>query len=189
MDEPRTPKAVRQGYDVDPFFFREWNGPDTRIVAWTASPGQLRDLLHAVTNRFPEELEVLLKAHDLGADERDAWERWGGDCSRADVLDAFVTHEHFVTQDGASQVCVKRPDTGEYFALDDHGILFIYSPDPSFEGILEAMGFVRAREPLIFEGGHWHKHLKDHTVLRDRFITGLGLRWIDRDDGIKRIVH
>jgi hypothetical protein len=176
-DAPKI-KAVRQGYSPAPFYLvQQSDQGETRFVAWTSELRQLKQLIDRLLDTFPDQVEVLLKV-DTGetADQDSIWNRYVGRASRKAVREALVNYERYVFQDGDNQLCVKRPDTDEYFALDHCGVLYVYSSSPQLADLCAGAGFARQHTAeLISDAGHWRVSLKDGEQLREGLIHQLGL--------------
>lgn len=147
-------KAYREGYEPRPFAFRQIYSEGTRVAAWTADLGQLRRLLLAVLDEFPGDVEILFKTK-TGAEEDD-WQRYVGGVRKSALIDLLGPCEELVLSDGRSMLCVRRPDTREYLARDEHGILFLYLEGPRCLELCEQLGFENRVEEPIFAAPHWH---------------------------------
>lgn len=157
MKEQITPKAVREDYAPGPFVFEERSDSgDFRFAAWTSDVDQLKGLVYAVLEHFPEEVLVLFKTETNGESARDGRQRYSGSTTRGAVIEAFKKLEELIFHDGGSMVCVKRADNGDYFALDEHDTFFIYSSDRFYLSLCQQLGFEHRVNELISHAGHWH---------------------------------
>lgn len=170
-------KAVVEAYSPKPFFFKDEEDFGTRYVAWTSGLAQLKQLVHAILKEFPEEIEILFK---LQLDsEKDKFKRYHGYLSKTLLLEVIHEYELYIFSDGMHQLCVRRKDTGEYFAIDDHGILFIYSDSEDTVDLCLENGFENRNEKLFFEQPHWHYSPSDSDNIRDIVIEKLSLKAVE----------
>jgi len=159
------------------FFFRQKHSGGFRLVAWTSELPQLKRLVYSILDTFPEEVEVLLKLREKEFDDR--FSRYLGPVRRDKLIETMKVKEPFVFADGGSQLCVKRLDTDEFIALDDHGILFIYSDSPQFVDLCRRKGLKRQRRALIYAHDHWHIRRKDSVRVGRGLVKALGLELVD----------
>ena len=177
-DTYTRPKAIREGYSPNPFTFRQVSEHGTRVVAWTGNIQQLKRGLLAALERFPDTVEILLKTETDAASERGGWRRFLGMTDKPTLVDLASACEQLVFSDGGSILCIRRVDTGEYLALDEHGILFVYSSDTAFMRVLEQIGFERRVEALLYEAAHWHIRPPKCEEQEQWFIDRLGLEYV-----------
>ena len=155
------PKAVRDGYSPPPFFFRQdYQAGNKRWVAWADSVEDLKPLFYRLLDSFTEEVEVLFKNErdDSPQSTADPWQRYHGACLLKEVASAIRRHEELVFQDGGNQLCIRCADEGDYLALDEHGILFLYAEGDGFAALCRELGFEEGVRPLLYEGGHWREY-------------------------------
>jgi hypothetical protein len=165
-------------YNPHPFFFRQRYSGGFRLVAWTPELSQLKTLVYSILDTFPDSVEVLLKLRE--EEFSDQFSRYFGAVRRNDLVETIRRNESFVFSDGGNQLCVKRLDTDEHIALDDHGVLFVYySKSAQFVDLCRSNGFRRKRRKLIFADGHWHIRPKDSVSLGKGIVRELGLESVE----------
>jgi hypothetical protein len=137
----------------------------------------LKTLSYRLLECFTEEVEVLFKMEreDGVQSEEDPWQRYHGACSREELTSAIRTHEELVFQDGGNQLCIRCAEEGDYLALDEHGILFLYTEGDGFAAICRELGFEERTQPLLCEGGHWHVRPPHAMERAQSFVDELGL--------------
>ena len=167
-------KAVVDGYNPSPFYFREKYENGHRYVAWSNNLIQLKKVFYGIVSEFPEDIEILLKISF--EDEPEKFDRYYGKINKADFLLIIKENELYVFSDGNHQLCVRNPVSGDYIALDDHDILFIYSDLNENIEILKNNEFEERKEKLILEEGHWHVRPSNSEELSDRLIKKLNLK-------------
>ena len=174
------PKAVVEGYAPAPFFFAQ-TSPDgaVRLVAWAPEVRPVEALLHAVLAEFSPHAQVLLKVGKQDVPDGPVWTRYHGEAPTARVAKAVRDFERLVFHDGYTQLCVRDDDTGEYLALDEFGLLWVYSDDPKFADLCRACGFEERVEELISDRPRWQCALDDGPELAERFVRELGLNEVE----------
>jgi hypothetical protein len=169
-------KACLDGYNPLPFYFKQKYEQGLRYVAWTSNLPQLKQLVYDIINSFSENLEILLKISL--EDNPEEFQRYYTKIRKNDLISLMKQNELYIFSDGNHQLCIKRSDTGEYMALDDHDILFIYSDSQTNTDILKNNNFENREEKLIFDSGHWHIRPKDSEKLAEKLIKELNLTLI-----------
>ena len=149
-------KAAAPNYCPAPFYFVQTapNG-DIRIPCWSSDPATLGDLMLKVLAAFPADVSVLIKTRVEDGSAEDPWRRFHGYCSKKAVEHVLIRFREFLLRDSTHQFLVRNTDSGEYFALDDYGVLWLYPNDRSIEGLLKSMGFEDKAQELIYERGCW----------------------------------
>jgi hypothetical protein len=174
-------KAAVEGYAPKPFFFAQTGRRDGAIrwVAWTGDLAQLKRLVYAVLRCFSPNAQVLLKVDKQNVADGTVWTRYHGDAPLAKVIRAIESHERFVFQDGYTQLCVRDDDTGEYVALDEYDVLYIYSDDDRFAHACRECRFEEREEELISDRGHWRRSLPDTADACKSFVKALHLKQVE----------
>lgn len=174
-DEIEPPlKASHPDYNPAPFFFVERNSEgNVRLVAWTGEIDQLRTSFRRVIDGWEDTLDVLFKTEQNP--ETGDWTRYYGRLSAPKFKDAIPTFDEIIFRDGGSVLCVKDARSGDYLALDQNGILFVYSNDPGFVPKFKELGFEMRKNKLIDEKAHWNVHPKNAGAKRKLFVEHLGL--------------
>lgn len=179
MADRIAPKAVREGYAPAPFVFEERHeSGDVRFVAWTSDLAQLKGLVYAVLEQFPDQVEVLFKTETGGETGRDGWQRYCAVVPRVAVVEAIRAVEELVFHDGGSMICIKRIDNGDYLALDEHATLFIYSSDRAYLQLCTQRGFENRVNELISATGHWQVRPAHHEGEEKQLIKMLALEHV-----------
>jgi len=174
-DDIKPPlKAVRDGYAPAPFFFEQSNAEDgIRLVAWTGNLDQLRSLFRSIVESFSDNLELLFKTDTDSEDGQ--WTRFHGSVPSWKFKQAISTFDELIFRDGGSVLCVKDSRIGDYLALDQNGIFFLYSNKPIYPSIFQAHGFDMRQNELIDEKPHWNVRPKNASEDGKKFIQELGL--------------
>jgi hypothetical protein len=182
LEASEIPKAVADGYEHGPFFYRDESpSGGVRWVAWPASIDALRDLFYRIIGVFPDEVDVLVKIRqwDQGKPGEERWQRYHGTCTRDRLLEAIGEHDDLVFRDGYLQLCVLCDVGGDYLALDDHGLFFLYTEDDGFAALCRNLGWEERRGELLSQQPHFHFCSSDFEEKRPQFISELGLRVLE----------
>jgi len=111
---------------------------------------------------------------DVTEDEIE-WKRYYGKIKKQKLLEKLVSNYEYLLLDGGHQFCVRDGNTGDYFAIDDHAVVFIYSSRKEYRKVLTDLGFKNKKDELIFEIPHWHVMLEDSEKLQKQLVEDLGL--------------
>ncbi|SRR6266446_1207390 len=175
---PEARKAIREGYSPSPFFFsQEYVPGKIRWVAWTASLPKLKELFYHVLGSFPEDVQILLKLQMAERADPDTgpWKRYHGSSSLKTLRAVIEENECQIFLDGGSQLCLMCGEGGDYFALDEHGIFFLYADAEGIRDVFVELGFEHRQEKLITEDVHWHYRPGANEKWQP-FIEQLGLQ-------------
>lgn len=79
-----------------------------------------------------------------------------GRATKSKLEPALNKYEEVIFHDGYHDLMLRRPETGDYIAFDEHGLVFIYTQD-DYSFTLENFGLTyKANEKLIYQFDHWH---------------------------------
>jgi hypothetical protein len=77
--------------------------------------------------------------------------------------------------DGFHDLMLRRPETGDYIAFEEHGLVFIYTGD-DYSDTLEELGLIyKSNEKLIYQFDHWHYRPANGRHDLKNLIEELGL--------------
>lgn len=144
-------------------------------MAWSSDYLNIRKALLALLDTFPAETDVLLKTR-RGSSEIKEYDRWHGDVATPTIQQAISDFPGYVYQCGFDVLCLRNPETHEYLALDEYGLLWFYSREMQRETTFKNAGFEHKRNPLITDSGLWIVTLQNHEELREAFTRQLGLK-------------
>jgi hypothetical protein len=182
VEAPELPKAVANGYEQGPFFYRDEHLSGTaRWVAWQGSVDSLRDLFYRVIGVFPEKVDVLVKIRqwDQGEAGEERWQRYRGTNTRDRLLEVIGEYDGLVFRDGYMQLCVMCGGGGDYLALDDHGLFFLYTEDDGFAALCRNLGWEERQGELMGQQPHFHGSSGAFDADRPRFIAELALQPVE----------
>lgn len=184
MKEPtgKSIKAWAKEYEESPFFFEQDSRHGRRLVAWSEQSDQVKSAFYALLKLLPSAVGVLLKVSAGKTDSKPLWFRYHGNVDREDLQKVVRQNESYVFSDGMHQLCFRDPDTGHYFALDDHGILFVYEPTDADADVFRSLGFEKKYAEPLYSAFHYHRQLNDSENLKAKLIRELGLVEIHSKD-------
>jgi hypothetical protein len=172
-------KAMAPTYHPLPFYFQQEYSGGTRIIAWTGIPAQVQSLFFAVLRLLGESVDVLLKVEAEDGDPDKDWTRYHlTEITRDKIEQAIQLHSEFVFRDGTHQLCLRNAVTADYFALDEHGIFFLYFPLTTMGSLLEHLGFEARYEEPLFGSDHYHYSAANANEQLRSFVKELGLEFI-----------
>lgn len=133
-------KAELRGYSEEPFFKTDKDYDQGRIIAWAGDVERQAQLFWSLAEALGERIDYLLKV-ELDVNEKASkWRRIFGNILLSDLKVAIKSHDELFFHYSGFQICLRKPDSGEYFAYDEHGIFWIYSNDERFIKILKESG-------------------------------------------------
>jgi hypothetical protein len=182
-----APKATRDGYTPDAFFYHESDDPE-RFVGWTGDVRQLERVFVDLIHVLPESLEFLVKV-ECEHKEDDPWKRYFGIAIRDHLLNLLALYRSLIYQDGTHQFCVRDYQSGEYVVIDDAGVLFVYSSRLAFRDCFLNAGFEERKESLISESTYWRQRSDEGSKLLSGFIEVAGLTPMGRDGKLYGVPH
>lgn len=118
-------KATVGGYAKKPFFFLEHSGENRRWAAWIAGEAEQKRAFYSLVEVIGPRVDYLLKINVGVSDDTITWERTMGGVMKDDFLRLVGRFEKWFFADGNFQICVRRAETSDYFAYDDHGIFWM----------------------------------------------------------------
>ncbi len=166
-------KAELRGYSEEPFFKTDKDYDQGRIIAWAGDVERQAQLFWSLAEALGERIDYLLKV-ELDVNEKASqWRRIFGNILLSDLKVAIKSHDELFFHDSGFQICLRKPDSGEYFAYDEHGIFWIYSNDECFIKILKESGLSEREAQLICDSSHWHIRPNNAEYRLEQFIQTL----------------
>ena len=98
-------------------------------------------------------------------------------------------NEPFIFSDGAHQLCIRDMNSDEVLALDEQGILFVYSEAPHILELLERNGFENRKEELLYDVPHLHIWTQESRELAEKLIEALNLERVGSMVEFNRVIH
>ena len=176
-------KAWSGEYEERPFFFEEKSDLGTRLIAWSEEPEQTQRAFFAIIDTLPWDMAVLLKIC-VGRNEeqhKSYWARYHRVLNRSELIRAIQANEKYVFSDGMHQLCLKDPEGDRCLAFDDHGILFIYSPQPSDAELFRGLGFEERYVEPLYAKPHYQITPKNSEAMQQKFVADLQLETVESD--------
>lgn len=166
-------KCISKEYDSNNFYLIQHNGENKRFVVSFPSPIKNKEFvevyIHSIKNIFVE-----VKIVDLNDSQNpnELYARVNKDL----LLQVLNKYSEFFFYDGFHELMVKTPDSSEYIALDEHGLIFIYT-DFNFSNFLEKQGLkYMPNQKLVYEFNHFHYRTPNAETNLKEIITLLSLR-------------
>ena len=165
-------KAASKEFTDKPFYLIESNGAEKRYVVSLIDKTKIRTLLAGFINQSKHSVEI--KVIDL--DSPDHPTDYSGELSKSRLHELMTEHEDVIFHNGYHDLMFRNPDTGDYIAFDEHGLIFIYTNE-DYSAILKNLeAEYRPNEKLIYELNHWHYCLPEGQKKLAEMIKGFELR-------------
>lgn len=150
-------KATSKEFTTDPFYLIQSNGSDKRYVVSLKDKVRIRTLLAGFINQSKSSIQI--KVRDLDNPEKPI--EYNGELDKSTLHRLMTQHEDVIFHYGYHELMLRNPDSGNYIAFDDHGLVFIYTNQDYLE-ILKNLGAeYKPDEKLIYQINHWHYCLPD----------------------------
>lgn len=155
----------------DPFYLIQSNGPNKRYVLSLRDKTKISTFMAGFIDET--ESEVQIRIRDL--DELENPTEYSGEANKSRLHEMMAKHDEVIYHHGKYDFMLRNPDTGDYIAFDEHGLLFIYT-DQDYSEALDNLGAEhRPDESLIYEFDHWHIGLPDGQEKLEALIKELDL--------------
>lgn len=145
-------KAASKEYIKDSFHLIQSNGSDKRYVVSIIEKIRIRTLLAGFINQSEDEIQI--KIRDLDNPEKPI--EYSGASSKSRLHELMTKHEDVIFHNGFHDLMLRNPDSGDYVAFDEHGLIFIYTNQDYSEILKNLEAEYRPEEKLIYEFNHWH---------------------------------
>jgi hypothetical protein len=167
-------KAVRPGYAPPPFYFKQTaKGGEIRWVAWPGNATRARTVFTDLLRLMPDQVTVLLKLDKQDTTDGPVFTRYTGLADRNRLLETIDACNDLIYRDGYTQLCVRRPDNGEYVVLDEYGLIWVYSDT----ALIAPLAGHLSEQPteLITDGGMYRRRLDTSDEQGRRMVELLDL--------------
>jgi hypothetical protein len=166
-------KAELNGYTEKPFYKTDQDYEEARFIAWLGGADQQAQLFWSLAEVIGERIDYLFKEEIDTNSDGIVWRRIFGGILYEDLKSVVESDAELFFHDSGFQMCLRMPESNDYFAYDEHGIFWIYSDDKRFLKALEKSGLSERDAPLICDSAHWHVRPKNAEERLDSFIETL----------------
>jgi len=148
----RVIKCASVNYKVEPFFIIQTNGIDQRYVASFQNIEKLKKFMLDFNEKSSNENQIRFH-HLLDAEKPDIYT---GLISKENFVEMLDKYNDMIIYYGFHDLMLRNSETGDYFAFDEHGLIYIYSVE-DYKQILEEYGLeFKENQELNFESDHEH---------------------------------
>jgi hypothetical protein len=171
MTSEQPIKSASNAFKSTPFYLIQSNGPDKRFVAYFENKQNIRSFLLSFVNNAVDKLQIKIRDFDNPDNPRD----FEGDVSKQQLRSVLDKYEELIFHDGYHDLMIRLPETGDYVAFDEHGLVFIYT-DADYSDILKTCGLThQPDQKLVYQYEHWHYRPKNAREDLKSLIKELGL--------------
>lgn len=164
-------KCASKDFKTSPFYLIQSNGSDKRFVASFQDGQKIKQFLTLFIDKSLDELQIKIRDFDNKENPID----FEGQTTKSKLKPTLDKYEEVVFHDGYHDLMLRRPETGDYIAFDEHGLVFIYTQD-NYSDTLEKLGLTyKEHEKLIYEFDHWHYRPANGRQDLKNLIDELGL--------------
>ncbi|MBN8684367.1 MAG: hypothetical protein J0L99_17090 [Chitinophagales bacterium] len=171
MNTAKPVKCVSRDYHSSPFYLIQTNGPAKRLVASFQDGQAIKSFLTTFIDASPNALQIKIRDY---ADHENPTD-FDGTAGKVAIKTALDKYEALILQDGYHELMLRRPETGDYLVFDEHGLVYLYTPD-DYSEILEQSGLTyKTNEKLIEQFDHLHYRPANAKQDLQDLISELGL--------------
>lgn len=169
--ENKPIKCASKDFKTSPFYLIQSNGSDKRFVASFQDREKIKQFLTSFVDNTSEKLQIKIRDFD----DRENPIDFSGQATKSKLKTVLDKYNEVVFHDGYHDLMLRRPETGDYIAFEEHGLVFIYTRD-NYSDTLEKLGLTyKANEKLIYEFDHWHYRPANGRQDLKNLINELGL--------------
>jgi hypothetical protein len=171
MTTDKPIKCAAKDFKTSPFYLIQSNGSNKRFVASFQDGQKIKQFLTLFIDQSLDELQIKIRDFDDKENPID----FEGQATKSKLKPTLDKYEEVVFHDGYHDLMLRRPETGDYIAFDEHGLVFIYTQD-NYSDTLEKLGLsYKANEKLIYQFDHWHYRPANGRQDLKNLINELGL--------------
>lgn len=171
MTTDKPIKCASKYFKTSPFYLIQSNGADKRFVVSFQDGEKIKLFLTIFIDSSDSDLQV--KIRDFRDHENPI--DFDGTVTKAKLTSALHKYAEVIFHDGFHELMLMSPNTGDYIAFDEHGLVFIYTKY-NYAGALNKYGLTyKASEKLIYEFDHWHYRSAYGREDLNQLINELGL--------------
>lgn len=152
MKENKPIKCASKDFNTNQFYLIQSKGSDKRFVVSFQDGQKIKEFLTSFIDNCSKGIQIKIRDFDDHDNPKD----FDGQTTKSKLKTTIDKYEEVIFHDGYHDLMIRRPETGDYIAFDEHGLVFIYTQD-NYSEILEKLGLTyKANEKLIYEFNHWH---------------------------------
>lgn len=173
MNREKHPiKAQPRKFTKQQFYLIQTNSTEKRFVISITDKLTLRILMAGFINEVKNYIQI--KIIDLNNTEKP--KVYYGTSDKSKLHKLMTKYEDVIFHNGFHELLLRNPDNGHHIALDEHGLLFVYS-NKDYAKILSQLKIeFKPKEKLIYEKEHWHFCLSDGYERLSMMINDLELK-------------
>ncbi len=145
-------KAASKEFTNESFHLIQSHGVDKRYVVSLSDKIRIRTLLAGFINQSKNEIQI--KIRDVDNPEKPI--NYSGTLNKSKLHELMTKHEDVIFHNGYHDLMLRNPETGDYIAFDEHGLIFIYTNQDYSEVLKNLNAEYKPEEKLIYEYNHWH---------------------------------
>lgn len=167
----RPIKATSSEFNPDDYFLIQTNEDDKRYII----SSQNKEKLHKIITDFLEQINDTVQIQLVVINEEDE-EQFFGDLNKNETLTILSKHSEVIFHHGFHDLMLRNPESGDYIAFDEHGLIFIYS-NLDFRDYLNKLEIqYLPNEKIIYELNHLHYSIPNGNKLLNKLIEDLRLK-------------
>jgi hypothetical protein len=145
-------KAASNEFNIESFYLIQSNGKDKRCVVSLRDKVRIRTLLAGFINQAKNDIQIKIRDYDNPENPIE----FSGSLVKSELHEHMKKHEDVIFHNGFHDLMLRIPETGDYVAFDEHGLIFIYTNQDYSEILKNLKAEYKPNEKLIYEFNHWH---------------------------------
>ena len=165
-------KAYSKENSKGSFYVIQSNGNDLRYVISLNDIIKVKALIYSFIDKSKKYIQI--KIRDFT--NKDKPKVFTGEIIKKRLLKIIIKHKEFIFHNGFHDLMLRNPETLDYIAFDEHGLIFIYTKK-DYSEILEGFNIkFQPKSKLIYEFNHWHYSSTDSEQKLLKLVFDLGLK-------------
>jgi hypothetical protein len=172
-------KCASRDFTKSPFYLIQINNSEKRYVVSFQDIEKIRSFILHFAGKAKGDLQIKIRDFSDRGNPVD----YTGTVTLEKLKEVLEAYEELLFHNGYHDLMLRLPESGEYIAFDEHGLMFIYTRG-EYKPLLESMNIpFKPEEKLIYEFDHWHYSPANGKEDLRKLITELNLLALDLEPG------
>lgn len=165
-------KCASKEFNVEAFYLIQANRSEKRYVAYFKEAAQIKMFLLGFIDKAQNEIRVKIRDMDDPEHSLD----FEGSVDKQKLKNALETFKSLLFYDGYHDLMLRLPETGDYVAFDEHGLIYVYTK-ADYAPLLNSLGLrYRPKEKLVYQYDHLHYRPANAREDLKKLANELGLQ-------------
>jgi hypothetical protein len=165
-------KCASNDFKTSPFYLIQSNESDKRFVASFQDSEKIKQFITSFIDNTLDELQI--KIRDFNDQENPI--DFSGYAKKSQLKITLDKYSAVIIHDGYHVLMLRRPETGDSIAFDEHGLIFVYTQENYSDAFEKLELTYKMNEKLIYQFDHWHYRPSNGQQDLKNLINELGLK-------------